>query len=275
MRRPFVLALAFTALLAAPARADSPSPGAPGVGDRLYPTLGNGGDDALHYDLDLRYLTGAPSSPVDGTVRMVAKATQSLSRFDLDFAGQSVGGVSVDGTPARFRRVGEDIVVTPRKPIRNGETFLVTTRYTAVPTEANGDDPVTTAFFVHTAGSATAGQPNLAHYFLPSNDHPSDKATFDIRFDVPAGKTAVGNGVKVVSWPDRGRPRFVFCMGQPMATELIQLAVGDLDVTNQGVKAGVFVRDVTARPITAQIVPLLDVTGDQLAWMQQRVGRYP
>jgi aminopeptidase N len=37
----------------------------------------------------------------------------------------------------------------------------------------------------------------------------------------------------------------------------------------------VFVRDVTARPITAQIVPLLGVTGDQLAWMQQRVGRYP
>jgi aminopeptidase N len=275
MRRPFVLALALTALLAAPARADSPSPGAAGVGDRLYPTLGNGGYDALHYDLDLRYPTGAPSSPVDGTVTMVAKATQSLSRFDLDFAGQSVGGVSVDGKAASFRRVGEDIVITPRSPIRKGDTFLVTTRYVAVPTEANGDDPVTTAFFVHTAGSATAGQPNLAHYFLPSNDHPSDKATFDIRFDVPAGKTAVGNGVKVASWTARGRSHFVYLMRQPMATELIQLAVGDLDVTNLGVHSGVFLRDVTARPITARINPLLDVTPAQIAWMQDRVGRYP
>src|SRR4029078_4901690 len=104
MRRPFVLALALTALFAAPARADSPSPGTPGLGDRLYPTLGNGGYDALHYDLDLRYLNGAPSSPVDGTVTMVAKATQSLSRFDLDFAGQSVGGVSVNGTAGGFMR---------------------------------------------------------------------------------------------------------------------------------------------------------------------------
>src|SRR4051794_946189 len=202
MRRPFVLALVLTGLLAAPARADSPSPGAAGVGDRLYPTLGNGGYDAVHYDLDLRYVNGAPSSPVDGTVRMVAKATQSLSRFDLDFAGQSVGGVSVDGPPAGFRRVGEDIVVTPRKPIRNGETFLVTTHYVAVPTAIDPDDDATTAFFIHTAGTATAGQPNLAHLFLPSNDHPSDMATFDIRFDVPAGKTAVANGVQVARWTD-------------------------------------------------------------------------
>jgi len=275
MRRPFVLALALTALFAAPARADSPSPGSAGLGDRLYPTLGNGGYDALHYDLDLRYPTSAPSSPVNGTVTMVAKATQSLSRFDLDFAGQSIGGVAVDGQAAAFRRVGEDIVITPRKPIRRGDTFFVTTRYTAVPTEANGDDPVTTAFFFHPAGSATAGQPNLAHYFLPSNDHPSDKASFDIRFDVPAGETAVGNGVKVASWTDRGRSHFVYLQRQPMATELVQLAVGQLDVTNQGVQAGVFLRDVTSRNITARIVPLLDVTPDQMAWMQQRVGRYP
>ena len=196
MRRPFVLALGLLALLAAPARAASPSPGAPGLGDRLYPLLGNGGYDALHYDLDLRYVNSAPSSPVDGTVTMVAKATQSLSRFDLDYAGQSVSAVSVDGKAATFRRDGEELVITPRKSVSRGDTFLVTTRYVAVPT-VPGDDPVTTAFFVHSAGSATAGQPNLAHYFLPSNDHPSDKATFDIRFDVPAGKTAVGNGVKV------------------------------------------------------------------------------
>ena len=43
----------------------------------------------------------------------------------------------------------------------------------------------TEAFFYTPDGSATAGQPNFAHYFLPSNDHPSDKATFDFRFDVP------------------------------------------------------------------------------------------
>ena len=52
-----------------------------------------------HYDLDLRYATSAPSQPIDGTVTILARATQGLSRFNLDFGGQSVGGVSVDGAP--------------------------------------------------------------------------------------------------------------------------------------------------------------------------------
>src|SRR3954470_7880974 len=276
MRRALLLAVAALAVLTPTASAAAPSPGSAGVGDRLFPQLGNGGYDALHYDVDLRYATSAPSQPMQGTVRMLARATQALSRFDLDFAGESVGSISVDGRPAAWRQDGEDLVITPRQALPAGKTFLVTVAdYTAVPTVPTSDDESTTAFFHHSAGSATAGQPNWAHLFLPSNDHPSDKATFDIRFDVPAGETAVGNGVKVASWTDRGRSHVVYLMRQPMATELIQLAVGDLDVTNLGVHAGVFLRDVTARPITARITPLLDVTPDQIAWMQDRVGRYP
>jgi hypothetical protein len=44
-----------------------------------------------HYDLDLRYATDAPSQGIDGTVTIIAVATQSLSRFNLDFAGDSSG----------------------------------------------------------------------------------------------------------------------------------------------------------------------------------------
>ena len=72
-------ALMLLAVLAAPAAATAASPGAPGLGDRLAPGLGNGGYDVLHYDLDLRYATRAPSQSVDGTVTILAQATQSLS----------------------------------------------------------------------------------------------------------------------------------------------------------------------------------------------------
>ena len=41
-----------------------------------------------------------------------------------------------------------------------------------------------------------------------------------------------------------------------MATELLQLAVGQLDVKAHGVQAGVPIRDVTAAPITDTIGPL-------------------
>ncbi|HWK26651.1 MAG TPA: M1 family metallopeptidase [Solirubrobacter sp.] len=276
MKRILLLVAAVVALIAAPAAHAVPSPGAAGIGDPLFPQLGNGGYDVQHYDLDLRYATSAPSQPIDGTVTILAKATQDLSRFDLDFAGRSVGAVSVNGAPASFTRDREDLVITPKRPLRRNLPFLVTvSHFTAVPTVADPSDGATTAFFVHSSGSATAPQPNWAHLFLPSNDHPRDKATYDIRFDVPAGTTAVANGVKLAQWTAGGRSHFVYVQRQPMATELLQLAVGSYDVTTVGVRDGVFLRDVTAKPITARIQPLLGVTPDQMRWMQARAGRYP
>ena len=91
MKRVLLLVAVVLSFSAAPAVA-APSPARPVSGDRLFPTLGNGGYDVQHYDLDLRYATSAPTQAIDGTVRILAKATQDLSRFDLDFAGQSVGG---------------------------------------------------------------------------------------------------------------------------------------------------------------------------------------
>src|SRR6188472_2382969 len=121
--RGLLLVSAVALALAAPASAhafDRPSPGAAGLGDRLFPNLGNGGYDVQHYDLDLRYATSAPSQSIDGTVTILAKATQDLSRFDLDFAGQSVQSISVNGLPAKFTRTPDDLVITPKQPLRNG-----------------------------------------------------------------------------------------------------------------------------------------------------------
>src|SRR3954467_12003177 len=83
----------------APAR---PVPGAPGGGDPLFPGLGNGGYDVRHYTLDLAYGSAASVQTVPGVVTIQARATQSLSRFDLDFSGDSVDSVSVNGSPAAF-----------------------------------------------------------------------------------------------------------------------------------------------------------------------------
>jgi hypothetical protein len=66
MKRSFaVLAavVAVSAMTAAPASASrhhAPSPGSVGIGDPLFPTLGNGGYDAKHYSLAVRYPTAAP-----------------------------------------------------------------------------------------------------------------------------------------------------------------------------------------------------------------------
>ena len=76
MKRVLLLIAVALSFFAAPALA-APSPGAPGLRDRLFPLLGNGGYDVQHYDLDLRYATGAPSQSIDGTVTILARATQA------------------------------------------------------------------------------------------------------------------------------------------------------------------------------------------------------
>src|SRR3954454_842069 len=277
--RGLLMVSAVALALAAPASAhafDRPSPGAAGIGDRLYPTLGNGGYDVQHYDLDLRYATSAPSQGIDGTVTLLAVATQSLSSFNLDFAGDSVGKITVNGLPAKFVPDGEDLVITPKLPLLKGLPFVVQVKhFTAHPVPPDPNDLLGAPFFITPDGSATAGQPDGTHTFLPSNDHPRDKATFTIRFDVPAGEGAFGNGVLLSKSRSRGRTHYVYLMPQPMATELIQLAVGHFEVIDRGRHDGFPVRDVISPNLHTLLADKLPTELDHLDWMQDRAGRYP
>jgi aminopeptidase N len=264
------------AATAAPVPAQPPaSPGALSVGDSLFPTLGNGGYDAQHYDFDLTFGT-ASTDPVSGSVSMLATATQALSSFSLDFDGQSIGAVSVNGTPAAFARAGEKLIVTPPRALRKGVPFLVVIKqFVATPEAFNPDDPTSVAFVAAPSGTATAGQPAYAHYAFPLNDHPSDKASYSFRLDAPSSETAVANGVLVRKKSAKGRTDWTYVQRQPMASELIQLAVGDYDVIDRGTYKGVQLRDVVVKGDAAELGPKLAIEASQLDWLVQRLGPYP
>jgi aminopeptidase N len=279
--RAAVLAAVLGALGAVPATAGAhphpaPTPGAPGIGDRLYPLAGNGGYDVAHYALDLRYETAAPAQSIDGTVTLFARATQSLSQFDLDWGGGGLARVLVDRRPARWRRDGDELVITPAKPLKNGRRFVVQVEhFVATPKEPDFADAASVAFFLTPNGSATAPQPEGGHYIYPSNDHPRDKATFSFRIDVPAGTVAVANGIPTGRYTRHGRTVYTYLQRQPMATELTQIAVGAWDVTWRPPVSGIPIRDVTAPALSAAVLPDLDTEREHLRWMQARVGRYP
>jgi aminopeptidase N len=264
--RPMVIiaaAVLAAALAAGPAAAaESPTPGAPGVGDRLYPSLGNGGFDVDRYTLELAYLS-ARDVTVAGDVTVDARATQALSRFDLDFAGHGVRSVTVDGDAAGWTRFGEELVVTPAAAIADGRRFRVRVTFTGAVNIGTAD------------GSVTALQLAGAHRLFPSSDHPSDKATYTIRVNVPAGTTAVANGVLAGRRTRAGRTTWEYRHRRPMATELLQVAVGALDVTERGSAAGVPLRDATPRRHTADLAPALSSTAFHMPWLRDRLGSYP
>jgi len=271
-------AITGTAAPGAPARGTAPAgtPGARGIGDRLFPDLGNGGYDVRSYDLRLRYAVKNPKQDVTGDVTILATATQDLSRFDLDFAGVSLRAVAVDGHAAAFVRSGEELVVTPRRVLRKGRPFMVTVRgFVARPQQPDAQAPTIQPFVYTADGTVVSAQPDGAHTIFPSNDHPRDKASYRITLDVPKGWTAVANGVLAARRTTKGRTVTTYLQRQPMASELLKAAVGDFTVVRRPAVNGVSVRDVVPRRLAPQLAPRLAVERSQIAWMEQRVGRYP
>ncbi|UMP01525.1 hypothetical protein [Amycolatopsis sp. EV170708-02-1] len=121
-----VAGLAVTLLLAGPpaVAAPAPSPGAPGIGDPFWPTAGNGGYRVERQRLSFDF---APDlSSYTATSRLSLRATQSLSRFDLDLLGPQVRSVAVEGKPAAWRTTPDgELVITPARPVRDGTRFTV------------------------------------------------------------------------------------------------------------------------------------------------------
>jgi hypothetical protein len=199
------------------------SPGAAGAGDLYFPLDGNGGYDVKHYLLDLRYL---PSTDVlKGVATIHARATQNLSRFDLDFEGLKISSLQVNGQDARWRRNGQELVITPRHGLRSGTIFQVRVAYRGVPQGIEG------AGFIHTDdGADIVGEPHVAATWFPVNDHPSDKASYTFRMAVPAGREAVANGVLVRHVTKNGWTTWVWDAKEPMASYLATATVGQFNL---------------------------------------------
>jgi len=174
---------------ASPAQAghDQFRPGAPGIGDPYFPLDGNGGYDVQHYLLDVKYTPSTDA--LVGTATITARATQDLSRFNLDFHGLTVRSITVDGKSATWSRSGDELTVTPKRGIRDHSKFTTVVRYDGVPESVEG------AGFLHTDdGAVVVGQPHVASSWFPVNDHPLDKASYTFRITVPEGLETVANG---------------------------------------------------------------------------------
>ncbi len=126
-----VLAMVGAVAPATAAPPPPPLPGAAGIGDPYFPLDGNGGYDVRHYDLQLSYTPSADL--LRGRAVISARATQSLSRFDLDLHGLTVDAITVGGGPAAWTRVGDELQVTPRRTLAKRSNFDVVVDYHGVP----------------------------------------------------------------------------------------------------------------------------------------------
>ncbi|MGW1286263.1 M1 family metallopeptidase [Streptomyces sp. NPDC002586] len=242
-----------------------------GIGDRLFPYLGNPGYDVASYDLSFTY-PGTNDKPLQAVTTISAKTTADLDRINLDFAHGTVQSVEVDGHPADFANAGEDLVVTPVHPLAEGSWTRITVKHTSEPVAGKDQD----GGWVRTAdGLAMANQADAAHMVFPCNDHPSDKAMFTFHVTAPNGYTVVANGVPTGAEQSGSTTTWTYRTRHPMATELAQVSIGHSAVLHRSGPRGLAVRDVVPSGDRKALQPWLDKTPAQIAWMERKVGPYP
>ncbi len=277
-----VPALAETAPRKAPGEISTPPPaadpapaGAAGVGDELYPTLGNGGYDVAHYDLALS--PDAASGELTATATIDATATAGpLAQFHLDLAGLTVDRVRVDRADATWERADSELIVRPATAVADGAPFQVVVAYHGVP---NGDSIPTWDLplgWIRTAGGSYAiNEPDGAHSWFPANDHPSDKATFTFHISVADGTVAVANGALESERSDKGRTTWTWSSSTPMATYLAVVAVGDYVFEDASGPHGLPIRHAYLRADADTVVRCLATVTPVIDFLEAQFGPYP
>ena len=164
--------------------------GAAGLGDPVFPSLGNGGYDVSHYDLDLTIDLDA--NTLDAVATIDLKATANLLAFNFDFAGPEVRGIQVNDEPASFTREDYELIIEPAKVIKDGSEFTVRVAYGGTP------EPLSIPDFPFPVGWKIFRDTVVVHgpfsAWHPINQTTLDKATYTVRLSVPKPFTASAGG---------------------------------------------------------------------------------
>ena len=250
---------------------------AEGLGDSFYPFLGNGGYDALHYEIDLDVDPAA--NTISALTSITAQATENLEAFNLDLLGLEVHSVTVDGAQTEFWRSGHELTIQPASPLAASSQFEVAVSYSGSPGALDDPGvPFSKMGWLHRDGVIyTLGEPSGSMTWFPSNNHPTDKATYEIEITVPEGVTAASNGLLVDETATDGQTAYTWRMDDPMATYLAAVYIGDFERIDHGplYDGGPIIRDYLPRDAPAEMAQALSVTPDVIAFLEERLGPYP
>ncbi|MEU3782364.1 M1 family metallopeptidase [Streptomyces sp900129855] len=240
------------------------------LGDPVFPALGNDGYRVTAYHLDFSY--DPTTTLVDATATLELRTAQALSRFSLDSLGLDIHTVRVDGRTAAFEQVDEKLRITPARPLHARARVSVCVTYTVDPRRTLPH----TAWVPTPDGFAVCPQPDSAHTVFPCNDHPSDKADLTCRITVPAALRAVASGTLVCTERLAGdRTAYTYRSRSPIATELVQITVGDYVVKERRGPHGLPLRDVVPTARAEALEPALALTPGLVEWIEARLGAYP
>ena len=177
------------------------------------------------------------------------------------------------------------LVITPQAPIPNGQTFTVTVNYTGTPGVHYDGDGSAEGWFRATDGNWMATEPVGSEDWMPLNDYPTAKPTYDFSITTERGKTAIANGQRVsvtdnppeAEFPN-GSTTTVWHAPMPIASYLALTLVGDYATKAHAVNGTRYYefqdRHTPAR-IRAQNAAVIATQPDVTRFEQRFTGPFP
>ena len=143
---------------------------------------------------------------------------------------------ALDGTQCPANK----LVITPAEAVPSGSVFTVTVSYTGRPGVHNDGDGTTEGWFRAPDGGFVTTEPVGTEDWMPLNDYPAAKPTYDFSDTVTAGKTVLANGVLVsvkrnpasAEFPG-GSVSWNWHSPAPVASYLVEDSVGNYGLTER------------------------------------------
>src|ERR1700744_3233021 len=153
----------------------------------------------------------------------------------------SQGTDALDGTQCPANK----LVITPAAPVRDGARFTVVVSYTGRPGVHNDGDGSTEGWFAAPGGSFVTTEPVGTEDWMPLNDYPTAKPTYEVYDTINAGKTALDTG-KLKPAPHHGPSSqfpagsvtYHWDSGAPVASYLVEDSVGNYSLTSRRASDG-------------------------------------
>ncbi len=154
------------------------------------------------------------------------------------------------------------LVIVPRVPVPGGSVFAVTVYYTGRPGVHNDGDGTTEGWFRSDQPAGDGGfvttEPVGTEDWMPLNDFPSAKPTYDFYDTVATGKTVLCNGVLESRTPHppgaefpHGSVTWHWHSAAPIASYLVEDSIGGYTLTERTADNGVRYYEAQAASLSA------------------------
>jgi len=162
---------------------------------------------------------------------------------------------SRNGTPCPANK----LVITPHRAIPAGATFRVSVSYTGRPGLHNDGDGSTEGWFRARDGGFVTTEPVGTEDWMPLNDYPAAKPTYDFFDTVAAGETVLANGILVSRTAHKASPAFPhgsvtwhWHSRAPVASYLVENSIGRYHLTEHTADNGTRYYEAQATAISAK-----------------------